>query len=231
MPHVETSVTGLKSGEGMTPRTAPADGRVLHGIVFVLLTAGALLVPALRRWPWIWAAPFAVYFVLVAAFSPLRKSFAWLRMGRLSVGAIVATVGIMALTSLVLVLFHLTARPDVQSYLSAIPFSALGGVFVAGVVFTIVNAVLEELVFRGILFDALQSQWGKWVTLVATAALFGFGHLRGYPSGPLGASLAALFGLAIGGLRLWTGGLALPILAHMSADATIYGILVYAGEL
>jgi membrane protease YdiL (CAAX protease family) len=38
--------------------------------------------------------------------------------------------------------------------------------------------------------------------------------------------LAGLFGFFMGALRLWTGGLALPIVAHMGADATIYGILV-----
>jgi membrane protease YdiL (CAAX protease family) len=87
------------------------------------------------------------------------------------------------------------------------------------------------LVFRGILFDALQSQWGAWVTLIASSLLFGLGHLRGYPSGILGACLATLFGFAMGVLRLWTGGLALPIAAHLVADATIYGILVHAGAV
>ena len=41
--------------------------------------------------------------------------------------------------------------------------------------------------------------------------------------------MAALFGFTLGTLRVWTGGLALPIVAHMGADATIYGILVYSG--
>jgi len=83
----------------------------------------------------------------------------------------------------------------------------------------------------GVKLDALQSQWGMWVTLSATALLFGLGHLRGYPSGVTGACLAALFGFAMGVLRLWTGGLALPIVAHMAADATLYGILVHSGAV
>jgi hypothetical protein len=35
----------------------------------------------------------------------------------------------------------------------------------------------------------------------------------------------------LGWLRVRTGGLTLPILAHIAADATIYGILVYAGAV
>lgn len=135
----------------------------------------------------------------------------------------------MAITTLGLVLYHVSAHPDVRSFREAIPFGAMGGVFMAGVVFTVANATLEEIIFRGILFDALQAEWGAGVTLVATAVLFGLGHLHGYPPGPWGACLAALFGFAMGVLRLWTGGLALPIVAHIGADATIYCILVHSG--
>ena len=74
----------------------------------------------------------------------------------------------MMLTILALVLFHTTVQPEVRGYRAAIPFDALGGVIMAGVVFTIVNATLEELVFRGVLFDALLSQWGAWVTDTCT---------------------------------------------------------------
>jgi len=140
-------------------------------------------------------------------------------------------MGVMLGTALVLVAFHLTAQPDVRVYSAALPLRAMGGVVIAGVVFSIVNATLEELVFRGVLFDALESQWGVRITLVATAVLFGLGHLHGYPPGPIGACSAALFGFAVGALRLWTGGLALPIIAHMGADATIYGILVHSGAV
>jgi membrane protease YdiL (CAAX protease family) len=150
----------------------------------------------------------------------------WIRIGKLAIGPVVATIVVMALTGLVLVAFNVFAKPDVRSYRAALPFDALGGVLMAGAIFVIVNATLEELVFRGIFFDALESQWGTRITLVVTAVLFGLGHLRGYPPGLLGAGLAAVFGLAMGVLRAWGGGLALPMVAHMGADATIYGILM-----
>ncbi len=147
----------------------------------------------------------------------------------MSVATVSATLGVIVLTTLALLLFHATAQPDVQSYRAFLPLDALGGVFVAGAVFSTVNATLEELVFRGVLFDAVQSQWGVVGTLIGTAMLFGLGHLHGYPPGPLGACLAAWFGLMAGALRFWTGGLLLPIVAHMGADATIYSILVHSG--
>ena len=200
-----------------------------HGVVFVLVFASALLFPPLRHWPWVWVAPFVGYFLLVAAVPRLRRSLIWLRFGKISTSSFFATVGIAGATALTLVLFRATTEPDVSSYSAALPFESLGGVLMAGIIFTIVNATLEEMVFRGILFDALESQWGARFTLVITALLFGLGHLRGYPSGVAGAGLAVVFGLVTGGLRLWAGGLVLPILAHLAADATIYIILTRAG--
>ena len=213
----------------MNQTSSHRDDRMAHGVVFVLVFAGLLLVPPLRRWPWVWLAPFLGYFVVVAAVPRLRRSLVWLRFGKISAASFFATIGIAGATVLTLVLFRATRQPNVPSYSAALPFESLGGVIMAGIIFTLANAALEELVFRGILFDALESQWGAWFTLVVTALLFGLGHLRGYPSGVAGAGLAVVFGLATGGLRLWSGGLTLPVLAHLAADATIYVILTRAG--
>ena len=212
----------------MTQSIPKPDWRLTHGVAFVLLMACSLLIPTLRQWPWIWLVPLLAYFVLVACVPCLRRSMDWLRIGKLSTASLSATVVLMVLTILVLILFRALARPDVRGFGHVLPFEAIGGVITAGVVFTVVNATLEELVFRGVLFDALRSQWGAWATVTMTALLFGLGHLRGYPPGLLGACLATLFGFAMGALRLWTDGLALPIAAHMVADATIYSILVSA---
>jgi len=206
-----------------------SDWRLAHGSVFVLLVAVAMLVPALRHWPWIWVVPLAGYFLMAVFVPRLRSSMIWLRVGKVSRASIATTVGIMALTSLALVAFDTIAKPDLSNYRGAVPLERFGGVVTAGVVFTVVNATLEELVFRGVLFDAIRSQWNVWVTMVATSVLFGLGHVHGYPPGLWGVGLAVVFGFAVGVLRVWTGGLALPIIAHMGADATIYCILVHSG--
>ncbi len=211
-----------------TNSKASDDLRVAHGLTFVLLMACGLLAPALRVWPWVWLGPFIAYIVLVSCVRPLRHSMVWARVGKISAASFAATLGIIALTISTLLLFQMIAQPDVSSYHAKFPLNSIGGVVTAGLVFTTVNATLEELVFRGVLFDALQSQWSAAVTLIATSLLFGLGHLRGYPPGLLGVGLATLFGFAMGVLRLWTGGLSLPILAHMAADATIYSILVHS---
>jgi len=212
--------------EKITHSVKESDWRAAHGVLFLLLMAICSLIPSLSRWPWIWVAPFSVYFIVVGCVPPLRRSLNWLQGGKVSPTSIAATIGLMVVTVLVLTYFQSTMKPDVRGFGTFLPFKAIGGASILGVaLFSIVNATLEESVFRGVLFDALQSRSGGWVSLAATTLLFGVGHLNGYPPGPVGVCLATLFGLAMGGLRIWTGGIALPIVAHIAADATIYTII------
>lgn len=104
--------------------------------------------------------------------------------------------------------FQHFARPDLKSYRAAMPFDLLGGRYAAWILFPLINATLEELVYRGILFDGIASQWNQRTTILATGLLFG---------------------IAMGILRIRSGGLALPIIAHIFADAAIYTLLVRDG--
>lgn len=201
--------------------TDTTNARVGQGFLFILLLGAALALPPLRAWPWIWLGPLGAYFLILALVPRWRRVPGWLRVGTLSPRTLAATAGVMVASMATLVCFHHLAQPDVRTIRAAMPVQALGGAMLTGVVFTLLNALMEELVFRGILFDALEAQWGWRLTLVVTSLLFGLGHLRGYPPGPAGAVLAAVFGLAMGGLRVWTRGLALPVAAHLGADATI----------
>lgn len=211
------------SGQGSV-----SDVRLFHGGVFLLVMAVGLIVPVLRTWPWIWLAPLLGYAFFVAVTPSLRSSISWLHVGRCSRKTMGVTFLIVAGTSLVLIAFSIVMHPEVREVREAVPFTALGGPILAGAIFAVTNAVLEESVFRGVLFDALQSQWGAQGALISSSLLFSFGHLHGYPPGYAGALLAAVFGGLMAWLRLWTGGLGLPILAHIAADATIYWIVIHS---
>jgi membrane protease YdiL (CAAX protease family) len=60
--------------------------------------------------------------------------------------------------------------------------------------------------------------------------MFGIGHLGGYPPGLLGALLATLYGVALGLLRHFSKGIGAAVVAHVFADATIFGIVAYAAR-
>ncbi len=212
--------------------TAPNRGwRGIHGLIFLALMGLMGLNRALGNWPWFWLAPLAGYCALASLIPPLRRSFVWPRVGTINLRTCAVTGAIIVVSCVTLVAYQIVVQPDLTSLRTSLPIRALGGVFLAGVIFPLLNATVEELVFRGVLYDAVESEWGWRAAIGATAVLFGLGHLHGYPPGWLGACLAGIYGVLLGLLRAKTGGLLLPIIAHVAADATIYGILVRAGTV
>lgn len=78
------------------------------------------------------------------------------------------------------------------------------GVFVNAAAVSLGAAVTEELVFRGLLLQALEKWLGSWAALGITSALFGLAHLAN-PNGTLWSSLAITVeaGLLLGAAFLW----------------------------
>ena len=199
--------------------------RLTHGVVFLTLLAGTSLVSIVRIWPLLGLVPVAAYCALVAIVPQLRSTFRPWRFGRVSTPAVLVTIIIAVGSCTVLIAFDILKHPDVSAYRRFLPASSLASLLFVGVVFSVFNALLEEIVFRGILFDSIESQWSAGVAVVVTALLFGFVHMRGYPPGPLGSVLAGFYGLCLGSLRAFTRGIGLPVMAHITADATIFGIV------
>lgn len=197
--------------------------------MFVLIVAVVWSIPAASSWPTLWVVPLAAYLLVVAAIPILRRSFRIWRFGKVTPKAAVAAVILAVLSSAVLVAFHYYLKPDLSRYAGRLPIEAMGGVVLAGFVFALVNAAFEEIFFRGILFGAIEPDWGNTAAILVTATVFGYGHMEGYPPGIVGGILAGVYGVALGVLRAYTGGIGLGLLAHVAADATIYTLVARSG--
>jgi membrane protease YdiL (CAAX protease family) len=79
-----------------------------------------------------------------------------------------------------------------------------------------VISVAEELVFRGVLFDAVARAGGVAVACVVCAVAFAVVHvpLYGWQALPLDVGV----GVWLGGLRIVSGGVVAPAVAHTVAD-------------
>jgi uncharacterized protein len=86
-------------------------------------------------------------------------------------------------------------------------------------------AVIEEILFRGILFRLLEESLGTWIALAASAAAFGFGHLSSPHATPLTAlAIAMEAGLMLAAAYLLTRRLWLAIGLHAAWNFTQSGI-------
>ncbi len=81
---------------------------------------------------------------------------------------------------------------------------------------TALVAASEEILLRGVLFDACEGAWGLPVAVGVTSVAFALMHVPTYglPAFPLDLGV----GLVLGGLRVLGGGPAAPAVAHVAAD-------------
>lgn len=88
------------------------------------------------------------------------------------------------------------------------------------VLWTIVTApIFEEMAFRGLFLGCLLARgWNPWIAIGVTAAAFASIHGQYYLPGLLSVFVG---GLLFGALRVLTGGLAAPIMAHMTMNAWV----------
>jgi len=197
----------------------------------------ALLACLTAAWRAVWPpfyplfllGPLAVYAILAAALPGLRRTTSWLRRGRFEAGTwmLVALTALASGVALVAWLHY--ARPDLSHWLTFLPPDPLK-LALAGLGFALVNAAVEEAIFRGVLLEALDGVFGAGHLSVLLQALpFGLIHLAGVPGGWLGVALATSYGWLLGLIRRRSGGLLAPVLAHVCADAVIFGMLVAWG--
>lgn len=85
-----------------------------------------------------------------------------------------------------------------QEYVDAAAGQPWWAIVLAGVGFSLLNAAVEEIVFRGVLLSALTDVLGVRVAVVLQAVAFGVLHLHGVPSGPVGMVMAGAWGLLLG---------------------------------
>ena len=85
---------------------------------------------------------------------------------------------------------------------------------------TLAVAAAEEFLLRGALFDACTAAFGVRTTLVVTSVAFALMHVPFYGWGVIPLDFAV--GLWLGGLRVATGGVLAPTVAHALADVAAW---------
>src|SRR4051812_244902 len=118
--------------------------QTIHGGVFVIVFLLISLAFADLRWPWFLLLPIAAYLALVLAIPALRRTMRRVQVGRIdwrtvSVGLLISVAATASLIS-----YEGIFQPDVTSLAERLPAAAFGTVLLFGIVFSVVNAAMEE---------------------------------------------------------------------------------------
>ncbi|WP_279606674.1 CPBP family intramembrane glutamic endopeptidase [Sphingobium yanoikuyae] len=132
-------------------------------------------------------------------------------------------VSALAVAITLLAWLHFT-QPDLSDARVMLPRSPSALIF-SGIGFSIVNAILEEAVWRGVLLHWLKQRFTPILAVVLQAVSFGAAHWNGFPNGLAGSLLASIFGIGLGLAALRCRGLAAVTATHALVDAVIFTIL------
>ena len=176
----------------------------------------------------VFAVALAAYGLVIARVPWLRPAARWMEAGAtdLRLAAPGAAFGLLA--GLAVWAWYAGRRAELADLAEMVPDWPVWILIPAGVGFAVINSVLEEAVYRGVMQDALASVLGSGaVSLTLQAAAFATLHFQaGFPRGIIGIGLAFLYGLVLGVLRRRSGGLAVPVLTHLTTDLVIVWILL-----
>ncbi len=174
------------------------------------------------------AVPLALYIVLTVLIRPWRDDAAWLCWGKPNLRTWLLAAATVLISTIALFFWVFITMPDLSRYTAMLATDQLWLIILAGAGFATVNALVEEFIFRGIMWDAL-SRLGSPILLVLIiqAVIFGAIHHSGFPSGVSGMALAAIYGALLGIVRHQSKGLGAPVITHFFADLTIFLLIFY----
>ena len=168
---------------------------------------------------------FAVGVLLILFFRRVGVADEAVPLGRISIGVFVLIVfGIyidFEVSKLVYFFFWIgSSGAELEIYRPEYEQTYSAGLLLAFALAAIIAAPLtEEVMFRGLLFGTLTARGAPvWIAVLISAVLFAWTHQQ-YTS--VGQFMVLVSGLFFGALRVYTGGLLAPILAHSLFNATV----------
>lgn len=165
----------------------------------------------------------------------VRGALSWRLLGpiratarRIPVGVGVGVVGFLIVTTLVLVVDRMVGGVEPPEQLALEASLGSGVAVVIGTLMAVVLApVVEETIFRGVLFQALRHKMGVFPGMFLSGAVFAVVHTE--LSQPLYLLALWMFGIWLAGAFHRTGTLLVPILGHATFNATAI-TLAYLGS-
>lgn len=171
----------------------------------------------------------AVLYGLSLVVRPFKKLLPRLPIGHINSKIIIYIILTVIISSTALYIWNAITRPDINSLIAEARKYSGSFILPSIIIFSVFNALAEELVFRWLIWDGLIALLrGVTFVILIQAIIFGLSHFVGFPNGWLGVAMATIYGLMLGFIRFKSEGLLAPFLAHIFADLTI--IIVVFGR-
>jgi uncharacterized protein len=177
--------------------------------------------------------PIIIFFIIAFSTPVIRKTLAWIKIGQQNTISKI----LILLTSIISIISLLiwAANSDylglgIKTIKGFLAYNHLLVFILFIPIFAIVNALIEEFMFRGILQESLRKNFNNKLFVIILQALpfAAFHYAAGFPNGITGVFMVFIWGAVLGYLREKTNGLLAPVICHLVADLTIGYYLFYS---
>lgn len=185
-----------------------------------------IFVPHFFVWPIHLIFPL-IAFVAISYFSDEKEYYLNLTALKLNKGVLEGGI-VLIISVSALFIWANTSSSELEPLRRMIPdSSAIQLVFVA-LGFALINAFLEEWLFRGVFQETLlKLNLNFSLATFIQATLFAIAHYKlGVPSGSIGFAMTFIYACALTFLVRKTGSLLVPILAHIFTDIAVFYLIV-----
>jgi uncharacterized protein len=182
-------------------------------------------------WPLYLLLPLLAFALVSWRVPALRGTLTWLRRGRITRITLAWTVASAVTAGVALALWFFLLAPPLENALGMLPKVSAPLLLVGMLLFSCGNALLEEVLWRGVLQEALHAALGNvWLAIALQGLSFGVAHFGGFPRGAIGVAMATSYGVMMGVIRKQSGGLLAPLLSHVFADCVIFSLMLSLRE-
>ncbi len=204
-----------------------AQGASSLGVLFV--TCLALALAGFGPQQAVFGVAFVIYAGVAYRVPWFREATSWFKVGRISNGIVASGAVFAAISGATLLFWYVSVRPDLTDLVvTFIPDWPLWLIAPAALLFSLVNAAVEEAAYRGVVLGALnKARITSPAALVLQAMAFAALHFRaGFPRGVVGVELTFVYGLVLGEICRRAGGLMAPFITHVLTDMVIVTIVL-----
>jgi membrane protease YdiL (CAAX protease family) len=200
----------------------------VHFNIFLLSHFLTDLFPHPSIYPFKWLTELMLYTYVVMLIPTLRGTVGWLRAGKLNAKVWLTLMAVAVLAVVALRGWVRDNSPDLSRYTGMLPNLPFGVLLVYGVAFAAFNAALEEITWRGVMMEALDSAFGAgYLSLVIQALSFGAAHYQsGFPNGIPGTVITFVGGLLLGIIRRKSRGMLGCWIVHFFGDMVVFSLIL-----
>lgn len=165
--------------------------------------------------------------LLIALFPQIRATIGWWKKENIGLQLALQMVLAVVIGSIAMYIYLMLNTDNIDRFIGMLPEGSVLFIVGMGVAYAALNAMVEEFIVRGMIWNALEKvMTSQRLVIFTQAVLFGISHYWGLPGGLSGVVMVFLWSLYLGYVRNKTGGLVGVILLHFGANLLQYFILL-----